>query len=457
MNHHSLVCRLGVGDTATVKPSRSDSKITEVSFVDGDHRLGHGLGQALDQLRELGLRPSERTVDLSLLAAALTAADTRISRSSESQNAWTREIDLCLPVAEPKLWESLGPLIVTTLNFLTGDRWGVRFRARPKGFATLAPAPTKLRTATADSVCLFSGGLDSFIGAIDLLADGKAPMLVSHYWDGITSTHQTYCADVIAKRFPKQRFHHLRARVGFPNELVDGSAGENTLRGRSFLFFALAAMAADALGGDQIIHVPENGLISLNVPLDPTRLGALSTRTTHPYYMARFDEILAGLGLPIRLENIYRFQTKGMMAKGCADGAFLKKEARHTMSCSSPAKARWAKDEAARQRKHCGHCVPCLIRRAAMLEGLGADDTPYQIPDLRAKALDSTKAEGTHVRGFQIALSRLAKKPARAKLDIHRPGPLTDHPDDLVAYEEVYVDGLEEVGRLLKGVRAKPR
>lgn len=457
MNHHSIVCRLGTDDTTTVKPSRSDSKLTELSFVDGDHRLAYGLGQALDQLRELGLRPSERTVDLAFLAAALTAADTRISRSSESQNAWTREIDLCLPVAEPKLWETLAPLIVTTLNFLTGDRWGVRFRARPKGLAALAPTPTKLRTATADSVCLFSGGLDSFIGAIDLLAYGKVPMLVSHYWDGITSTHQTYCADVIAKRFPKQRFHHLRARVGFPNELVKGSVGENTLRGRSFLFFALAAMAADALGGDMLIHVPENGLISLNVPLDFTRLGALSTRTTHPFYMARFNAILTGLGLPIALENNYRFQTKGMMVKGCADGVLLKGEARHTMSCSSPAKARWAKDDRARQPKHCGYCVPCLIRRAAMLEGLGADDTPYQIADLRARVLDSTKAEGVHVRGFQIALSRLAKKPAFAKLDIHRPGPLTDHPDDLAAYEKVYVDGLKEVGRMLKGVRAAPQ
>lgn len=456
MNHHSLVCRLGASDTATIKPSRSDSKLTEVSFVDGGHRLGFGLGQALDQLHALGLHPSERTIDLALLAAALTAADTRISRLTESQNAWTREIDLCLAVAEPKLWEGLAPPIVTTLNFLTGDRWGVRFRARPKGLAALAPAPTKLQTATADSVCLFSGGLDSFIGAIDLLADGKAPMLVSHYWDGITSTHQTYCADVMAKRFPKQRFHHLRARVGFPNDLVDGSAGENTLRGRSFLFFALAAMAADALGVG-LIHVPENGFISLNVPLDPTRLGALSTRTTHPFYMARFNEILASLGLSTRLENGYRFQTKGRMAKDCADGALLKKEARHTMSCSSPAKARWAKAEDARQPKHCGHCVPCLIRRAAMLEGLGTDDTLYQIPDLRARVLDSTKAEGAHVRGFQIALSRLANKPARTKLDLHRPGPLTDHPGDVAAYEKVYVDGLQEVGRLLEGVRARPR
>lgn len=28
--------------------------------------------------------------------------------------------------------------------------------------------------------------------------------------------------------------------------------------------------------------VPENGLIALNVPLDETRVGSFSTRTTHP-------------------------------------------------------------------------------------------------------------------------------------------------------------------------------
>jgi hypothetical protein len=59
---------------------------------------------------------------------------------------------------------------------------------------------------------------------------------------------------------------------------------------------------------------------------------------------------------------------------------------------------------------------------------------------------------------WQVALatSRLNKKPGRARFDIHRPGPLTDHPNDLVAYETVYVEGLREVGRLLAGVMAKP-
>ena len=140
------------------------------------------------------------------------------------------------------------------------------------------------------------------------------------------------------------------------------------------------------------------------------------------------------LGLTIWLENGYRFNTKGMMQKARGASALLKKDARQTMSCSSLAKARWAKDEAARKPNHCGYCVPCIICRAAMLEGFGSDDTSHQIPHLRAEVLDSATPEGAHVRGCQIALLRLPKQPNRTQVHIHRPVPLTDQPSDLAAY-----------------------
>jgi 7-cyano-7-deazaguanine synthase in queuosine biosynthesis len=456
MRHHSIICRLGQNDRTAVAPLRPDTHLTEISFIEGNQRLGFGLGQALDQLGELGLRPSEVAVDLALLAAAVTAADTRISRATESQDAWTREIDLHLPVSEPAIWTAQIPLLAKTLNFLTGDRWSLSFRDRIPTLPILAAAPTTLRTANPSCICLFSGGLDSFIGAIDLLTAGETPILISHYWDGETSKHQNLCSTALKQRYQNAQIDHVRARVGFPNDTVEDSAAENTLRGRSFLFFALAALAADAVGGDMVIHVPENGLISLNVPLDPLRLGALSTRTTHPYYMARFNDLLHALNFNCQLSNRYGHQTKGQMTRGCADLEFLQLEAHKTMSCSSPAKARWARDEEQRQPKHCGYCVPCLIRRAAILEGLEVDNTPYQVPDLHARILDTNKAEGEHVRSFQLALSRLARQPNRAKFDIHKPGPLIDHLGDLAAYEAVYVSGLQEVGRLLAGVRAEP-
>lgn len=454
MKHHTIVCRLGHGDKAKIVPSRLDSQVTPVPFIDGHQRLGVGLGQALDQLRQYGLSPSEAAVDFALLAATLTAADTRVSRTSQSQDGWTREIDLCIPVSDPDLWRAAHDHLVRMLNFLTGDRWGLQFRPRPKAQATLALAPNKLRTANPTSVCLFSGGLDSFIGVIDLLAAKDSPMLVSHYWDSITSKHQNYCSSALSKHFAGRPIHHVRARVGFGNELVKGSGSENTLRGRSLMFFALAAMAGDAIGGAITIHVPENGLISLNVPLDPLRLGALSTRTTHPFYMRSVQQLVTHLGLKVTLQNPYAFKTKGEMAKGCAEGTFLKKEAKNTMSCSSPAKTRWDPNPNQREPKHCGYCVPCVIRRAALVEAFGTDNTPYQIANLKAQVLNANKAEGEHVRSFQVALNRLAKHPARSRFDIHRPGPLFDN---LTAYEKVYVSGMEEVGRFLNGVQAKPQ
>lgn len=456
MRHHSIVCRLGIQDSAPVTLSRTDSHVTEISFVDGQRRLSYGLGQAIDQLREMGLCPSERSIDLALLAAVLTAADTRISRTTESQDRWTREIDLHIPVSETEIWNPQAGLIARMLNFLTGDIWGVYFRQRPTNLSRLALPSENLRIADPTCVCLFSGGLDSFIGAIDLLAAGEQPLLVSHYWDGNASKHQGHCAEVIKRHFSCTYLHHVRARVGFPDDQVEGVAGENTLRGRSFLFFALATLAASAIGGAVVVHVPENGLISLNVPLDPLRMGALSTKTTHPYYMARFNELLVGIGINARLENKYRHQTKGQMVDGCAGRDLLHKEAWNTMSCSSPSKTRFSKDPTRRKPMHCGYCVPCIIRQASLSHGLGKDETDYAISNLRSRILDTNKAEGEHVRSFQFALARLARNPERARLEIHRPGPLIDHPNDLEAYKTVYAEGMAEVGRFLEGVRSKP-
>ncbi|MFS0755864.1 MULTISPECIES: Qat anti-phage system QueC-like protein QatC [Noviherbaspirillum] len=456
MRQHTLVSRLGASDDAPVTPARPEAHVTEIDFLDSYERLGFGLGQALEQLDALGLSPSERAVDFALLAATVTAADTRISRETEAQDGWTREIEISVPVVEPTLWEAVTPLLHTTLDFLTGDKWTLRFRARPSSRGILVPPTESLRTANPTCVCLFSGGLDSFIGAVDLFAAAETPLLVSHYWDGITSQHQTICAEALKAKYAEAEFSHIRARVGFPKDTVDESPVEDTLRGRSFMFFALAALAADAVGDDVTIHVPENGLISLNVPLDPLRLGALSTRTTHPFYMARVNELISRLGLRSRLHNRYGLMTKGQMALGCAEREFLATQAKNTMSCSSPGKTRFAKEESQRQPKHCGYCVPCLIRRASLLEGRIDDDTPYQVPDLHAQVLDSERAEGNHVRSFQLAISRLRSRPERARFDIHRPGPLSDHPNELPAYMNVYAAGLEEVARLLEGVRAEP-
>lgn len=450
MRRHSLIARLGAGDDAAVSIRPGDAR-TEIDMVGSRRRLAFGLGDALERLRNLGLRPPETAVDLALLGALVTAADTRISRDADGQGGWTREIDLHLPVSDVALWRSQSGLVSRTLDFLTGDRWRLYVRARPDGFDRISPLRPTLFDDAHTSVCLYSGGLDSFIGVVDLLARGEQPILASHYWDGTTSKVQNDTYALLRTRYGNQLPPLVRARVGFKKNLFTGDPNETTLRARSFMFFGLATLAASAMPGATTVYVPENGLISLNVPLDPLRVGALSTRTTHPFYMKRWNELLAGLGLSVALVNPYQFQTKGEMVAGCADPGFLGTAAATTMSCSSPAKQRWLK----RSPEHCGYCVPCLIRRASLVRGMCTDPTRYT-EDLWAGPLSTRTKVGQHVRSFQAAHARLRKRPALASTLIHQAGPLFEFATDLPRFERVYREGLSEVAGLLAHVRAEP-
>lgn len=456
MSHQTIVARLGSGDTAAPTLDRLHTLLTEINFLKDNGKLEFGLDKAIEGLGEYGLTPTDTSVDLALLAATVTAADTRISRRLNAQDFWTREIALHIPVADPALWGNQAELLSKLLNFLTGDRWSLHFRERPEVEGGLIKASTKPRSLNPTSVCLFSGGLDSFIGAIDLLSQGLTPLFVSHHWDSVTAKYQRNCSALLKARY-SQAFGHVRAHVGFKRTTFLQETGEDTLRGRSFLFFSLAALAADSVGERMVINVPENGLISLNVPLDPLRVGALSTRTTHPFYMARFNELLTNLGINAVLYNPYAFKTKGEMALECRDQQFIRQHASNTMSCSSPQSRRYDPDPAERAPKHCGRCVPCLIRRASLHAAFRLDETPYRIPDLNAQTLDSRKAEGEHVRAFQLSLAKLATNPGRAKFDVHKPGPLSDHPGSIADYVGVYTRGMEEIGSLLNGVVSRPK
>lgn len=449
MNRHLLVGRLGADDTVTVEIG-ADEERSDLQLINGT-ALAHGIGGALAELRELGLAPSEIGIDLLVLAAMIYAADTRLSRATEAQDGWTREIRLLVPVSDTARWAKARPVLHRALEFLTGDRWEIGFRARPKGKKVLSLPVASLFDPAFDGISLFSGGLDSLIGAIDTLAAGGKPLFVSHAGEGAGSSAQYRCYAALKAHYPDATFGRVRLSMAFQHALAEGVGAETSTRGRSFLFFALAAAAGTALRKPFEIKVPENGLIALNVPLDMLRLGALSTRTTHPYYMARWTELLAALEIEGELVNPYWDKTKGEMRTGCADEAFLLSIADQSISCSSPAKLRWQ----GVAQGHCGYCLPCLIRRASL-----PDDEPtvYYVDDLRRGIRDTNQAEGKQVRSFQMAIARLKARPDLAKLLIHKPGPLYDVPiAEQAELADVYRRGMMEVAALLDGVRAAPR
>lgn len=456
MNRHLLAGRYGPDDQISI-PSASDEQVTYLQLVAGEKSLDHGIGAALTSLKALGVFPSEIGLDLLVIAAHVHAADTRISRAEQSQDSWTREIRLVVPVSDPNRWNAAAQTIKRTLDFLTGDRWMIGFRSRPERFAEIITPPETLLPPAFDTVSLFSGGLDSLIGAIDLLEQGRTPLLVSHAGEGATSDAQNALFAALKKQYSGNVFDRLRVWMLFPAELVQGVGSENSTRGRSFLFFALGVFAGTGLRTDFVLGVPENGLIALNVPLDPLRLGSNSTRTTHPYYIARWNDLLGALGISGRVENPYWSMTKGEMASACANPSLLRALVPHALSCAHPSNARHLGIKG-RGIEQCGYCLPCLIRRAALNAafGRGNDATEYTLSDLLAHPLDTRESNGQQVRSFQFAIERLRAAPHLAKLLIHKPGSLADETLRLDQLAAVYQRGLAEVGQLIEGVETAP-
>lgn len=455
MTQYAIFGRLGPADTFQ-PPVADDTLATVLDLLDASGSLRFGLNDAMRQLAAMELSPNAIGIDLITLAAHVHAADTRLNRIQTSQDSWTREIGIIVPVSDVNVWEGTTAVLERMLRFLTGDLWTVRFRPLPAaGRPNLSRRPRLTAPRTFSGVSLFSGGLDSLIGAIDELDGGGFPLFVSHGGEGGVSGPQGTLFKELASRRPDDvRPVRLRLAMGFQSNLVAGIGSENSTRGRSFLFIAAAAFAGSSFGQPFELRVPENGLISLNVPLDVTRLGSNSTRTTHPFYIHRWNELLKAIGISGHVVNPYWNRTKGEMVVGCSDSAALKALAPLSLSCAHPSMKRWhAGDEA-----HCGYCLPCIIRRASLLKAPWeeGDETGYALEDLTSEVLDTTKAKGRQVRGFQYAIARLRDRPELAQTWIYKPGPLWEDTAIVPDLVEVYRRGMAEIATVLEGVTARP-
>lgn len=377
--------------------------------------------------------------DLLNLAIAAYTADLRIPREHGFGN-WTRDLRLHVFVGDAARWSSATSIIERLLSFLTGDRWSVEVRETPDSYVPQRlPTPKKAITLTAKDVCLFSGGLDSYVGAIDIASNVEQVALVGHHSadGGATSRSQKQALAALRLFSDEARTPFLPMWISPPKG--KSRASETTTRGRSILFFALGIAVADALGAERLV-VPENGFISLNVPLSPSRLGSFSTRTTHPYFVALVRDLLTSIGVDLRIELPYRFRTKGEMMQEVANCDALAAGLAVTMSCAHPSVGRWSKEA----NVHCGRCLPCIIRRAA-IRSTKDDPTTYMQKDLHVHLQGESGSDLTVVR---MALDRYTKQAPRLG-DILTAGPLPASDAEKREFLGVFTRGLEEIRTLL--------
>ncbi len=452
--YHVLI-RAGAADTHVVATGGSDVLVgLRLDSAPGDDRWRVD-ESVWDTLGVFGLRPTQDATDFFRFATAAYCADLLVPHET-AFDRWSRDIVLHVPVSDPARWNSVGASLRELLGFLTGDHWTVEFRA-----AVVPPPPGAIRMrgrlgpVRANCVCLLSGGLDSAIGAADLIDAGDRVAFVSHNAkSGGASFSSPSQRNVIAALRPHAadgQFHHLRFRVNPPAPIPGVTAAVTTTRSRSIMFFALGLLVASALDvaqgdGPVPLVVPGNGLISLNVPLTPARLGSWSTRTTHPHTLATLRTVMDGLDLATALVTPYATATKGEMLAALAvrDRPLAEALIGATVSCAHPNQGRFL--EPARREPHCGTCVPCIIRRASA-QHAGVDDSRYSF-NLPAELDALHQDRAADARAFLYALAR-RRRPA-TPLDINLSGPLhVETDDELRDLMRVYDAGMDEVARHL--------
>jgi hypothetical protein len=312
-------------------------------------------------------------IDLLEVAAYVYCADQRLVRGSDKLTKfgqdWRRSLHFFIPVRQLEVWQQpdVQELLRNTLGFLSDDSYEFDFRRaetpdqpRELYFPNLIEA-----FAEHDEVALFSGGIDSFAGAVnDIVALGKSVTLVGHSSSTKVRAVQEALIQGLKQRFGDQRFSYIPVWVS--NENI--KASEFTQRTRSFLFACLGLAVARMSGKDSFSFY-ENGVLSINPPLAGDVVGGRATRTTHPKVLRGLEALFSLLlDREIEIQTPLQWLTKKEVTQKIKE-AGVADMLGETVSCTRPRK--WTE-----KQKHCGVCSQCIDRRFAVLAAGMGDQEP---------------------------------------------------------------------------------
>ena len=309
-----------------------------------------------------------RAADMLDVFGAVYAADRRSKRCFQGVATGQRRICIRMPVREPELWTSpeLAARLREMLSWISEDVWDIEFvRRNPvpegdsrQGFLLDTPLEPPV------TVSLFSGGLDSLAGLAQHALDspGGSRVLVSGRTHNRLACQQDAQVRLIRTAWgrgspvPSGNVWHVAVPFGISScEVVQEEKSQRT---RALLFLAFGAITALQAQADTL-HVFENGVGALNLPLNGTQLGTDNYRGIHPRSLCMVEALFESiLGESIHIDNPCMFATKAEMCLSLP-AAGLAGVARETVSCDGY-------PQRVLNRAQCGSCTSCLLRRQAI-------------------------------------------------------------------------------------------
>lgn len=315
--------------------------------------------------------------DLVRVASYVIAADQAFKRGDTDRidlgDKWRRDLHFAIAVEKPDLWGSQEMIeaLQSTLGFLSDDNYTFEFQPvtnrEPEQLKFTGPdgEPFVGGWNDIDVVQLFSGGMDSFGGAVQALAiDNHNPVLVSHRSASKTWKTQRELVGDLQTWSSRGAIPHVGIQVHKHDKEL---RKDRTQRSRSFLYAAMAGTVAHIIGHDKI-RFYENGVTSFNLPISPQIVGARATRTTHPKVLLGFSKIISlARGKAMAVENPFEIKTRAEVLD-VITGAGAASMLRHTVSCAHV-------HHSSAMHPHCGVCSQCIDRRFSVLaRGLDEQD-----------------------------------------------------------------------------------
>ena len=383
---HLILC-----GAAKLSSRKREWKNAETIHLDTHRETGNVNLRIGDITRTLTANLKDLELDLLDLAAYVYSADQAVSRGGLKEidygARWYRTFRFEVPVRQPDFWSSpdVTDELTRMLNDVSGDNFEFAFchlRRVPdvdSYFEWGSDAITNV-----DEVMLFSGGLDSFGGAVhETFCQNRKVVLVSHRPVSKIESRQKQLVADLAGRVTERRKApvHVPILVNKSKEL----GKEYTQRTRSFLYASLAAIVARLFRLSRI-RFYENGVTGLNLPLSPQIASTRATRTTHPMVLAGYQRLFSRVFDQVfQVENPFAWKTKTEIL-GEIKAAGMSRLCAFTSSCAHT----W---QQTKMHTHCGTCSQCVDRRlVALAAGLGDDEDP---PEMYGVKFLTEPLEGT--------------------------------------------------------------
>ena len=308
----------------------------------------------LDEIEKaIGHKIHPLVFDLYKIAASAYMADLWFKRPDKTGG---RALNILLSVSDKSKWEGQKQHLKATFRLLTSDSFDFYFvqGTRPEKEYVFENRSSKV-------ISLFSGGIDSLSGVKYLLDNKMEPILISHCSQNLVCHIQTTLSKLMNKALTNTiEFHQISARRVGGTGL---SPKEYSQKSRSFLFLSLASIFALQLG-IRDIYMFENGILAMNIPLVPSR-SFNNTKTAHPDFLNNFSKLLnTTYGCNVLVQNPFLDKTKGEVIH-LLDCQEFQPTIKETVSCSGIRRLGISGVKTS-QIRHCGICVPCILRKFAV-------------------------------------------------------------------------------------------